>query len=84
LNYSFFEDAKNNNGYEAAKKIKIPTLIVHGDKDESVPVEQSIKTAKLIENCKLEIIKGSDHYYSKPEDFDKMIKLVVDFIVEND
>jgi len=83
LNYGFFEDAKNNNGYEAAKKIKIPTLIVHGDKDTSVPVEQSIKTAKSIENCKLEIIKGSDHYYSKPEDFDKMIKFVIDFIVEN-
>ena len=43
LNYTFFEDFKNNNGYEAAKKIKIPILIVHGDNDESVPIEQSKK-----------------------------------------
>ncbi len=27
LNYSFFEDFQNNNGYEAAKKIKVPTFI---------------------------------------------------------
>ena len=83
LNYGFFEDAKNNNGYEAAKKIKIPTLIVHGDEDKSVPVEQSKKTASLIENCRLEIIKGCDHYYTKPEDPDKLTTLITNFIVEN-
>ena len=83
LNYTFFEDSKNNNGYEAAKKIKTPVLIVHGDKDESVPIEQSKKTASLIENCKLEIIEGADHRYSKPEDFEKMLDLISKFIIEN-
>lgn len=83
LNYTFFEDFKNNNGYEAAKKIKIPTLIVHGDNDESVPIEQSKKTANLIENCKLEIIEGAGHRYSKPEDFEKMLDLIFKFIIEN-
>lgn len=83
LNYTFFEDFKNNNGYEAAKKIKIPTLIVHGDNDESVPIEQSKKTASLIENCKSEIIEGADHRYSKPEDFEKMLDLISKFIIEN-
>ena len=83
LNYTFFEDFKNNNGYEAAKKINIPTLIVHGDKDESVPVEQSKKTAKIIKNCRLEIIKGADHGYSKPEDFEKMLSLISNFIINN-
>jgi len=81
LNYSFFEDFKNNNAYEAAKKIKIPTLIVHGDNDNSVPVEQSKKTASIIENCKLEIIEGADHKYSKPEDFEKMLNLIEEFVV---
>lgn len=83
LNYTFFEDLKNNNGYEAAKKIKIPTLIVHGDRDESVPIKQSKKTASLIENCKLEIIKGADHRYSKPRDFEKMLDLISKFIIKN-
>lgn len=83
LKYSFFEDLKNNNGYEAARKINIPTLIVHGDGDETVPVEQSKKTASLIGNCRLEIIEGGDHRYSKPEHFEELLDLVSKFIVEN-
>jgi len=83
LNYSFFEEAQKVEAYEAAKKIKIPCLIVHGDNDETVPIEQSIKTARLIKNCKLEIIKGGDHTYSNPDDFEKMIELIVKFILKN-
>lgn len=83
LNYSFYEDFKNNDGYKAAEKIKIPTLIVHGDKDESVPIEQSIKISKIIKNCKLEIIKGADHRYSNPKDRERMLKLISKFIIKN-
>ena len=80
--WKFYEDFKNNNGYEAAKNIKIPTIIVHGDKDDVVSVEQSKKTASIIENCRLEIIEGTDHDFSGPGNFDKMINFIVDFIVE--
>ena len=83
LNYSFFEDAERVSGFEAAKKIRVPTLIVHGDEDKVVPVEQSRKTASLIPNCRLEIIEGADHKYSKPEGFERMLKLVSGFVVEN-
>lgn len=83
LNYSFYEDAEKIKGYESAKKIKLPALIVHGDKDEAVPVEQSKKTASLIENCRLEIIKGADHRYSNPEHFEKMLDLISQFIINN-
>jgi len=83
LNYSFFEDAERVNGYQSSKKIKIPTLIVHGDKDETVPIEQSKKTASLIENCRLEIIKGGDHTYSKADNFEKMLDLISKFVIKN-
>ena len=83
LNYTFFEDFKNNNGYEATKKIKIPTLIIHGDKDKLVPIGQCKKTASLIKNCRLEITQGADHRYTKPEDFEKMLDLISRFIVKN-
>lgn len=83
LNYTFIEDAKKINGYESAEKIKIQTFIVHGDKDETVPIEQSKKTASLIENCSLEIIEGADHTYSQPEHFEKMLELISAFIVKN-
>jgi len=83
LNYGFFQDFEKNNGYKAARKIKIPTLIIHGDKDESVPVKQSIKSAKLIKGCRLEIIRGADHRYTDPKHFKKMYKLVTEFIINN-
>ncbi len=83
LNYSFFEDFKNNNGYGYAKKINIPAFIVHGELDEMVPLDQSKKTCKLMKNCRLKIIKGADHCYTKPEHFKKAIDLISEFIFEN-
>lgn len=83
LNYSFFEDAEKVNGYRSARKIKLPTLIVHGSQDETVPVEQSKRTASLIANCSLEIIEGADHRYSRPEEFEKMLDLISQFILRN-
>lgn len=83
LNYSFYKDAERINGYDAAKKIKIPTLIVHGDRDETVPIEQSKRTASLIENCRLEIIEGGDHKYSRKEHFEKLLDLISKFIIKH-
>jgi len=68
INYSFYEDGKKYNVYKEAEKIAFPTLIFHGDEDESVDFRQSeelIKHIKVKDN-KLEIIKGADHcYYNK-------------------
>jgi pimeloyl-ACP methyl ester carboxylesterase len=83
LNYLFFEDASRMRGYEAAKKIKIPTLIVHGDKDETVPIEQSMKTSSLIDGCQLETIQGADHIYSNPLYFEKALSLIAQFVIKN-
>lgn len=80
LNYSFYEDALKNDGYKAAPHIMVPTLIIHGDEDEAVPVEQSIKIAKLIPDCTFEIVKGSDHVYTKPEHRDQMLKTISEYI----
>lgn len=82
VNYTYFDDFKNNDGYKAAPLIKIPTLIVHGDADKSVPVEQSIKTAKLIPNCKLVLVKGANHTYTDLEHFKQMSKSFADFIFD--
>lgn len=82
LNYSFFEDFANFNEYKSARKIVAPTIIIHGDSDVDVPVEQSTKLAKIIPNCKLKIISGADHTYTGSEHFSKMLKLISEFIIE--
>jgi dipeptidyl aminopeptidase/acylaminoacyl peptidase len=83
LLYSFVEDFNNNNTYEAAKKIAIPTLIVHWDADTIVPIQQSKKLVKNIKNWKLEIITGADHKYIQQSEFEKMIELIYNFITKN-
>ena len=47
---------------EDLKKIDVPTLVLHGDADQIVPIKDSgLLTAKLVKNAKLEIIPGAPH-----------------------
>lgn len=82
LKYGFYEDAAQRCGYDAAVRIDIPTLIVHGEEDETVPVSQSIRLAELIPDGRLCIIPGADHGYSQPDHFERMIGLIEHFIWE--
>lgn len=81
LNFSFYQDAKKTHVYDSALKINIPTLIVHGEADETVPVEQSRKAADLIPDCRLITIPGCDHVYSNPSHFEMLLTLISGFIV---
>jgi len=48
--------------YEDLKKIDIPTLVVHGDDDQIVPIANSgLLTAKLVKSATLKIYKGAPH-----------------------
>ncbi|KKP87286.1 MAG: hypothetical protein UR89_C0003G0016 [Candidatus Roizmanbacteria bacterium GW2011_GWA2_35_8] len=83
LNFSFYEDVSKSVAYDIAKKIKIPTLIVHGGVDSQVPVSQSIKISKLIPNCHLEIVPGADHLFKEGNSRQIMIKSIINFIKNN-
>lgn len=83
LKYSFYKDVKNNIAYDVADKIAVPTLIVHGDADNEVPVEQSIKLSKLISNCRLKIIHGASHFFREGNTRVEMLNEISDFIVKN-
>jgi non-heme chloroperoxidase len=44
------------------EKIDVPTLILHGDDDQMVPIEDSaMLSAKIVKNAKLKIYKGGAH-----------------------
>ncbi len=43
------------------RKIKAPTLVIHGKADVLVPVEGGIDTAKNIPNAELKLISGMGH-----------------------
>jgi len=47
---------------EDLKKIDVPTLILHGDDDQIVPIANSaLLSAKLIKNATLKVYKGAPH-----------------------
>ncbi|MEM4366543.1 MAG: alpha/beta hydrolase [Candidatus Anstonellales archaeon] len=83
LNYGFYKDAVGKDAYKEARKIKAPVLIVHGDRDKVVPVEQGRKLEKSINGAKLVVVKGADHNFSEEKHFKEMIGLIYSFIVEN-
>ena len=47
---------------EDLKKIDVPTLILHGDDDQIVPIDDSARlSAKLVKNATLKVISGAPH-----------------------
>ncbi len=84
LQYGFYEDCARHLGYNAAKIITAPTLIVQGDQDEYVPLHQSQRLYSALQSEKrLEILAGADHRFSRPEDFRRMTTLLADWIVQH-
>ncbi|MFX1255254.1 MAG: alpha/beta fold hydrolase [Promethearchaeota archaeon] len=46
---------------EELKRVKVPTLVIHGNADPLVPVEGGIDTAEAIPGAELKIIEGMGH-----------------------
>ena len=65
---------------EDLKQMDIPTLILHGDDDQIVPIAASaMKSSKLIKNAKLKIYKGGSHGMCTTQK-DEVNKDLLDFI----
>lgn len=80
---SFYDEVKNIGIYKDARKIKAPVFIVHGDKDDVVPISQSQKLLKALDGQKrLEVVKGADHDIAG-EDLERTNTLIADFFKEN-
>lgn len=63
------------------EKLTVPTLIVHGDADETVPLAQSQKLHSLLPNSRLVVLPGADHGFSQPEDLEAYQHLIEEFLV---
>jgi pimeloyl-ACP methyl ester carboxylesterase len=61
-------------------KYQKPVLIVHGDQDEAVPYDSSVKFSKLYKNCKLVTIPGDTHCYD--HHLELVTKAVKEFMLE--
>ncbi|OGD84615.1 hypothetical protein A2165_02210 [Candidatus Curtissbacteria bacterium RBG_13_40_7] len=77
------KELKNLDIYKNAGNIKAPTLIVHGDADKVVPIEQSRKLLELLGGKKtLEVLSSVGHIIND-EDLEKTNSLIADFVNKN-
>lgn len=59
----YFKERMAVNQTEMLSRIKCPVLILHGEEDDVVPLEDSKEAVKILENSKLEIISGLGHRF---------------------
>ena len=55
----------------AAKENIKPTLIVHGDQDTTVLLNEGLQLHEWIANSELQIIKSADHVFNTSHPFNK-------------
>lgn len=90
--YQFYEDfIKNENRLHiesAEKQLQMPHLIIHGDKDTSIKIEEAQALHQWNTNSQLAIINDADHVFnvSHPwetdllsEELNKVVDLIIDF-----
>lgn len=71
-------------GYTAEdfQKIKIPTLILVGDRDPMVPVEEAVEMYRFIQGAELAIVPNSEHSLPKMR-AEMFANIVLDFLLRH-
>ena len=81
LDFAFYESCRAFNAYEAARAIKSPVLIVHGERDELVPFRQIERLQEsLPDDAQLVLLPEADHSFGRPEDFRRMTAHLADWM----
>ena len=76
ITYQLIKDGRKNKVFKDRIASKIKVTMVHGQKDEVVPVSYSRKVLKIFQNAKkkLLIIKGGDHSLSEKKWLKRILK----------
>jgi len=75
----YFDERMSVNQEKILSKIKCPVLIIYGDKDSTIPLEDYKNALKYLpQESKLEIIKGASH--NLEEKIDKVIELSLNWL----
>jgi len=80
VGFALVEDARRIDLPKEAGKIKCPWLILHGEKDEVIPVEDSEILHEASGGSVLEIVAGADHRFSDEKHREFITNRIVDFL----
>ena len=91
--YQFYEDFIANKGRlnikSATEELTIPQLIIHGDNDASINIEEAVELHRWNPDSKLKIIKGANHVFNTKHPWDAnelspelelVVKLITNFL----
>lgn len=76
LPYNFYEDLKNN---PAMLNYESPMLLIMGDEDEVVPLEDVLVFRRMNDESKLVIFRETDHRYKQDGELDRLVDLSRDW-----
>ncbi len=84
LNVSLLEDLDRIDVVAAAKKVRCPALILHGDADAVVPVEEAHELyGYLMCTKRLAILPGADHRLFDPTMMQRAMAETLDWLAEH-
>ena len=76
LRLGFFDDVRRYDILQRVRRMQQPLQIIHGSRDELVPVENAYQIHDAAnEPKKLEILEGADHSFTEPHWWDKLFEL---------
>lgn len=95
LYYQFYQDFKKNKEQlhilNAAASLTIPHLIIHGDADPTVKIDEAMRLHKASNKSQLHIIKGANHVFGAshpwslkflPQDLQRVVQCVINFVMK--
>jgi dipeptidyl aminopeptidase/acylaminoacyl peptidase len=76
ISYDFYKQVRN---YTALTIYDTPMLLLHGEKDEYLPLEDMVNFRRINEGCKLVVIPEADHQFLTPGAWDMVVDLTRDW-----
>lgn len=81
--YNVYLDTFKYNVYGMIDQLHSKTLIIHGDNDQIVPIQQSLRLVNLNKEIQMKILDGVDHDYMQNDAMKKFVEYTIKFIKEH-
>ncbi len=76
ISYAFYKQVRN---YTALTIYDTPMLLLHGELDEYLPLDDMVNFRRINDGCKLVVIPGADHQFLNPGAWDMVVDLTRDW-----
>ncbi len=84
LNVSLLDDVEKIDVPGAARKVACPALVIHGDRDDTVPVEEGRELYAALGGAKkLCILEGANHRLTEPAELQTAVAETIDWLTQH-